>query len=166
MEQIDTIVDRLDGSVSLKDFLKKHLRNMYNTDRQRYMDTIEELKETTKPINIENTDELDRYLSKINHAFVEEKGLWDVSDTSKIAQSIGINFANSWYNEYSFNYVMNMLRADFYEAISKFSKEYPNIKQYILENPKLYAYLAQAWLEDVDAPKSKLMLYLHNIIGE
>lgn len=166
MEQINSLVDRLDSSIAVKDFLKRHLLNLYNSDRQRFNSTVEELKEATKPVNIETTEELDKYLSKIHHEFVEEKGLWDVSDTSKIAQSIGINFANSWYNEYSFNFVMNMLRADFYSAISKFSKEYPAIKQYLLDNPKFYAYLAQAWIEDSDAPKTKLMSYLHNIIGE
>lgn len=166
MSELDNVINGLDCGIRLKDFLKAHLIEMENKDPDEYKDTIHKLNDTKKPINIETQEELDKYLSKIHHEFVEEKGLWDVSDTSKIAQSIGINFVNCWYNEYSFNFVMNMLRADFYSALVKFSKEYPSVKQYILDNPKFYAYLSQAWIEDSDAPKTKLMSYLHYIIGE
>ena len=69
-------------------------------------------------------------LPMLQREVVENKGLWDVSDTSKIANSIGIDFDNSWFNKYSFNYVMNMVRADNYEYIEKFCNEYPSTKQY------------------------------------
>lgn len=164
MPEIDNLVNDLDCNSMLKDFLKSHLQEIEQLDKDIYNKAINGLKDTTKPINIENSEQLDKFLAKLHHSFVEEKGLWDVSDTSKIANSLGINFNETWFNEYSFNYVMNMTRADYYEAFSKFSNEYPSTKQYILDNPKLYAYLAEAWLSDVDAPKTKLMLYLHNIV--
>ena len=57
-----------------------------------------------------------------------------------------------------------MVRADNYDALSKFSGEYPMFKQYVLDNPKFYAYLAQSWIDDKDAPKAKLMQYLKHIV--
>ena len=164
MSELDNVLSGLDCGIRLKDFLKTHLQEMEMKDHEEYLDTITKLNDTKKPINIETAEELDEYLSKLHHKVVEDKGLWDVSDTSKIANSIGINFDTSWYNKYSFNYVMNMVRADFYDAIEQFTAEYPSTKG-MLDNPKLYAYLAKEWLGDEDAPKSKLMSYLHYIVG-
>lgn len=158
------IITRLDCSVRLKDFFNKHLAEMKVEEPEKYKKIMSELAETTKPLNIQTPDELEKYLNKIHHEVVEDKGLWDVSDTTKIANSIGINFNDVWFNEYSFNYVMNMVRADNYNCLSKFCSEYPSARQYILDNPKFYAYLAKAWLMDEDAPKAKLMLYLTNIV--
>lgn len=164
MNSITDTVKSLDCGVRIKDFLTKHLEELQERDGEKFLQVIEELNNTTKPINIETQEELDEYLTKIHHEVVEDKGLWDVSDTTKIANSIGINFNDSWFNEYSFNYVMNMVRADNYEAITKFCNEYPAVKQYIVDNPKFYAYLAEAWLNDEDAPKEKLVQYLKCIV--
>lgn len=165
MKEIKQVVECLDCGVRVKDFFTKYLTELHDTNHPKYIEIMDELHETTKPINIESQEELDKYLSKLHHGVVEEKGLWDVSDTSKIANSIGINFKETWYNEYSFNFVMNMVRADNYEALTKFSNEYPMFKQYVLDNPKFYAYLAKAWIDDADAPKAKLMLYLKHIVN-
>jgi hypothetical protein len=164
MSNIDDVVKSLDCGVRLKDFFTDYLTDLNDKDPEKFKIVVGDLMETTKPINIETAEELDTYLMKIHHPIVENKGLWDVSDTSKIANSIGIDFNETWYNEYSFNYVMNMARADNYEAMIKFCDEYPVVKQYIVDNPKFYAYLSKAWLEDEDAPKMKLMLYLENIV--
>ena len=162
---INEVIHKLDCGLGVKDFFKRYLTELSETNHDRFMTVMDELKETTKPVNIETQEELDKYLAKLHHGVVEEKGLWDVSDTTKIANSIGINFNESWFNEYSFNYVMNMVRADNYEAMTKFCNEYPAIKQYIVDNPKFYAYLAKAWIDDDDAPKAKLMLYLKHIVN-
>ncbi len=159
------IISKLDCSVRLKDFFNRYLSELSETEPEKYSKMVEELSETTKPLNIETQEELDSMLNKIHHEVIENKGLWDVSDTSKIANSIGIDFDNSWFNKYSFNYVMNMVRADNYESIEKFCNEYPPTKQYLLDNPKFYAYLAKAWLMDEDAPKAKLVLYLDHIVN-
>lgn len=164
MPEIDDIISCLDCGIRLKDFFKNYLNDIKTHDPDKYLKVMDELTETTKPINIESQEELENYLQKLHHGVVEQKGLWDVSDTTKIANSIGINFNDSWFNEFSFNYVMNMVRADNYEAITKFCNEYPAIKQYIVDNPKFYAYLSEAWLDDEDAPKSKLMQYLKYIV--
>ncbi len=164
MYEMQEVLNKLECGERLKDYLHSYLYELRDTDAEKYHIELNKLAETTEPINIENSKELDEYLNKIHHPIVEEKGLWDVSDTSKIANSIGVNFNDTWYNEYSFNYVMNMVRADNYDALTKFCNEYPSAKQYIVDNPKFYAYLAHAWLSDADAPKSKLMLYLKNIV--
>lgn len=164
MSEIEETINCLDCGDRLKDFLSHHLQNMSVENPDSYRIMLEELKDTTKPLNIETQEELDEYLSKIHHNVVEEKGLWDVSDTTKIANSIGINFTDSWFNEYSFNYVMNMVRADNYDVLTKFCNEYPSVRQYIVDNPKFYAYLAEAWLTDADAPKAKLTQYLKYIV--
>lgn len=163
-DNIDEVINKLDCGMSVKDFFKKYLTELHETNHDKFITVMDELHDTTKPINIETQEELDKYLAKLHHGVVEEKGLWDVSDTTKIANSIGINFNKTWFNEYSFNYVMNMVRADNYDALTKFSSEYPMFKQYVLDNPKFYAYLGQSWIDDKDAPKAKLMLYLKNIV--
>lgn len=164
MHNISDIVSSLDCGVRVKDFFTKYLTDLEEHDHEKFIEVMDELNETTKPVNIETQEQLDDYLAKLHHGVVEDKGLWDVSDTTKIANSIGINFNDSWFNEYSFNYVMNMVRADNYDAMTKFCNEYPAVKQYIVDNPKYYAYLAEAWIDDEDAPKAKLMLYLKHIV--
>lgn len=164
MENSNEVLDNLDCGIRLKDFLNKYLIELHQVSPEKYMVMLKGLEDTTKSVNIESPEKLEEYLNKIHHEVVEEKGLWDVSDTSKIASSIGIDFSNVWYNQYSFNYVMNMVRADNYRCMSKFCSEYPSAKQYILDNPKFYAYLAKAWLEDDDAPETKLILYLKHIV--
>lgn len=64
------------------------------------------------------------------------------------AEQSGIAFEH--YNEYDWNYVMNMMYSDFYGAISN--------------DTSAYVKLAKKWLEDKDAVDGKALCYYLHIV--
>ena len=135
--------------------------------------THEQLKEFTlnalsmiKETNTELYDTLEKYLYKemygchfsewLNNKAVNEminkdgtKGRhWTVEQTNNVAKQYNIEFHN--YNEYDWNYVMNMVYSDFYDVESN--------------NTQHYVKLAKAFLEDKDAPIGKAFKYYYYVI--
>ena len=68
---------------------------------------------------------------------------WTVEQTNSVARQNGIQFDN--FNEYDWNYVMNMVYSDYYGAVSN--------------DLNAYVRLARKFLEDKDAPKGKALHY-------
>lgn len=68
---------------------------------------------------------------------------WRVEQTNSVAKSLGVSFID--FNEYDFNYVMNMLYSDFYGCINS--------------DTSTCGKMAKAFLEDKDAPKGKALKY-------
>lgn len=68
---------------------------------------------------------------------------WTVEETTLVAKQSGITFDN--FNEYDWNYVMNMIYSDYYGAI-------PN-------EVSSYVKLAKKFIMDKDADKGKALKY-------
>ena len=68
---------------------------------------------------------------------------WTVEQTTSVAKSNGIIFEH--FNEYDWNYVMNMIYSDYYGAVSN--------------DTSVYVKLARKFLEDRDAPEGKALKY-------
>ena len=70
-------------------------------------------------------------------------GHWTVEQTTMVARSNGIQFTN--FNEYDWNYVMNMIYSDYYGVV-------PN-------ETSTYVKMARKFLEDKDAEPGKALKY-------
>jgi len=68
---------------------------------------------------------------------------WTVEQSNTVARQNGIQFEH--FNEYDWNYVMNMVYSDYYGAVSN--------------DLSAYVRLARKFLEDKDAPKGKALHY-------
>lgn len=68
---------------------------------------------------------------------------WTIDQTSIVAKQVGVDFSK--YNEYDWNYVMNMMYSDFYGAIQN--------------DPIVYGKLSKKFLEDKDAREGKALAY-------
>lgn len=68
---------------------------------------------------------------------------WDVATTNSVAKSNGITFDK--FNEYDFNYVMNMMYSDYFGAVS--------------DEVASYLKLTKKFLMDKDAPSGKAYRY-------
>ena len=70
-------------------------------------------------------------------------GHWTVEQTTMVARSNGISFTK--FNEYDWNYVMNMIYSDYYGVV-------PN-------ETNTYVKMARKFLEDKDAEEGKALKY-------
>ena len=86
---------------------------------------------------------LDRALCKMDNEDGTKGKHWDLASTTQVAKNNGISFNR--FNEYDWSYVMNMLYSDYYK---------------VLENDlTLYVKMANAFLNDKDAPEGKALKY-------
>lgn len=131
---------------------------------QTYINLMKELHKLGAKINISDKDELSKYIKHIHHK--DMPTLWTVDQTTKVAEDIGIDFDKWKFNIYTFNYVMNMMRADYYAEFKKMFITSPLMKQTVLDSPNFYAHMAKAWLDDEDAPADKAIKYIHLVTGE
>lgn len=74
-------------------------------------------------------------------------GHWSIEQTNSVARQLGITFDK--YNEYDFNYVMNMIYSDYYGVVQN--------------DPSVYGKLARKFLEDKDAKEGKALCYYLNL---
>ena len=120
-------------------------------------DALSMLKET----NPKTYDELELYLykeiygchfcdwmlDKATSTMVNEDGTtgphWSVADTNSVAKSMGITFDK--FNEYDWNYVMNMIYSDYYGAVNN--------------DTMAYGKLAKKFIMDKDAKQGKAFHY-------
>ena len=86
-------------------------------------------------------------LEKATQDMVNEDGTkgghWNLEQTTMVARSNGIEFKH--FNEYDWNYVMNMVYSDYYGAV-------PN-------ETASYVKIARRFLEDKDAEEGKALKY-------
>ncbi len=131
---------------------------------QTYNNLMKEINKLGKQINIVDKNELNKYLKNMKHENMPE--LWTVEQTNKVAKDININFDEWKYNSYTFNFVMNMMRTDYYNEFKKMFATSPLMKQTITDSASFYAHMAKAWLEDEDAPEDKVIKYIHLVLNE
>lgn len=129
-----------------------------------YVNLMKELHKLGAQTNIESQEELDKYIKHIHHKGMPT--LWTLDQTTSVAESINIDFDEWRFNPYTFNFVMNMVRADNYAELKEMFATSPLMKQSILDNPAFYAHLAKAWLNDEDAPADKAIWYIKFVSGE
>lgn len=89
----------------------------------------------------------DWLLEKATKDMINEDGTtgphWTVDQTTSVARNAGITFKE--YNEYDWNYTMNMLYSDYYGSV-------PN-------DTETYAKMAKKFLLDKDAKEGKALCY-------
>ena len=86
---------------------------------------------------------LEKALSHFENEDGSVGGHWNIEQTTTLAKQNGISFEH--FNEYDWNYTMNMIYSDYYGAVPNESASY--IK------------LSKKFLCDKDAPKGKAFLY-------
>lgn len=148
----------------LENILDEYFVELEKYHPQTYTNLMKELHKVGAKINILSEEELAKLVKHIHHKGMPE--LWTLDQTSSVAKDIGINFDKWKYNKYTFNYVMNMMRADYYSELKELFTSSPLMKQAVLDSPKFYAHLAKAWLNDEDAPADKALQYIHIVTGE
>lgn len=68
---------------------------------------------------------------------------WDIEKTNSLARQNGITFTD--FNEYDWNYVVNIMYSDYYGAVNN--------------DATTYVKMAKKFLTDKDAPKGKAFIY-------
>lgn len=90
-----------------------------------------------------NADMLDEYLEHMVNDDGTPAPKWTVAETTTVARQYNIKMDT--FNEYDFNYVMNMLYSDYVSILST--------------NVASYAKMADKFLHDKDAPEGKALRY-------
>lgn len=89
----------------------------------------------------------DWLLDKATKTMINEDGSygphWTLEETNSVARNMNLIFKE--YNEYDWNYVMNMIYSDYYGAVSN--------------EVSIYASLAKKFLTDKDAKEGKALCY-------
>ena len=86
---------------------------------------------------------LEKAVSKMVNEDGTTGGHWSVEQTNSVAKSLGVSFMD--FNEYDWNYAMNMMYSDYYGAVSN--------------DASTYGKMAKKFLEDKDAKHGKALLY-------
>ena len=86
---------------------------------------------------------LKQAVSKMKNEDGSTGGHWTLEQTTAVAKSSGIEFSR--FNEYDWNYVMNMIYSDYYGAVAN--------------DTSSYVRLAIKFLEDKDAKEGKAYCY-------
>lgn len=126
----------------IKEFLRDTMSMLKSTDHDLYEQLEMSLYKELYGCHF-NKWLLDSALEKMQNQDGTMGGHWTVDQTNSVARSSGITFTN--FNEYDFNYVMNMIYSDYYGVVSN--------------DVNTYCKLAKAFLMDKDAPRGKAFLY-------
>lgn len=126
----------------IKDFLCDMFDELKESDREMY----DEL-EIRLYKEIHGYHFTDWMLEKALRHMVNEDntigGHWTVEQTNDVARNYNISFVN--YNEYDWNYVMNMIYSDYFGAVT--------------DDVSVYVKLAKKFLNDKDAKDGKALIY-------
>lgn len=126
----------------LKEFTMDSLSMLKETNPKSYEDL-----ETHLYTKIHGKHFCDWLLEKATNNMINEDGTvgahWTLEQTNSAAKSNGIQFDT--FNEYDWNYVMNMMYSDFYGAV-------PN-------ETSTYVKMAKKFLQDKDAKAGKALCY-------
>lgn len=126
----------------LKDFLCEMFDELRENNHKMYDDLeIQLYKE------IHGYHFTDWLLDKATRYMVNEDGSygphWNLEQTSRAAENAGIKFKD--YNEYDWNYVMNMIYSDYYGSVP--------------DDTNVYIKMSIKFLQDKDAPEGKALQY-------
>lgn len=127
--------------------LKTALIDMFDTVKDLDHDLYERLEMTAYKSIFGchfNEHTLDKALKNMINEDGTKGGHWTLEQTTSLAASNKIVFSN--FNEYDFNYVMNMLYSDYYGHLSS-------------NDTMSFLKLAKAFLNDKDAEEGKAFKY-------
>ena len=134
----------------LKEASDSQLREFIDDALGMIKETNDELYETLETYlykEIHGCHFSDWLLQKATKYMANEDGTtgahWTVEQTNAVARQNGITFEK--FNEYDWNYVMNMIYSDYYGAISN--------------DVSSYYKMAKKFLEDKDAKEGKALTY-------
>lgn len=131
----------------LKIFLIETFNNLKIINKKMYDELEEELY-----INIYGRHFNDHLLKKATEHMVNEDGTtgahWTLEQTNQLAKQYSIDFNK--FNEYDFNFVMNMIYSDYYGAI-------PN-------EMGSYVKIAMKFLNDKDSNDCKAFNYYYSLL--
>ena len=126
----------------IKEFLRDTLSMLKSTDHELYEQLEMSLYKELYGCHF-NSWLLECALDKMQNQDGTEGGHWTLDQTTSVAKQYGITFTT--FNEYDWNYVMNMMYSDYYGVVSN--------------DVSSYAKLAKNFLMDKDAPKGKAFHY-------
>ena len=126
----------------LKDFVTDSLKMIKETNHCLYEDLEMYLYKEVYGCHF-NEDMLEKATSRM----VNEDGTvgphWNLTDSNNLAKQIGLSFDK--FNEYDWNYVLNMIYSDYFGSINN--------------DISTYAKVARKFIEDKDAPEGKALKY-------
>lgn len=163
-EQFIDIVKANDKHLEFNKIMNEYFDELEQYHPNIYANLMREIYKLGVQVNITDESELNKYIKLIHHKDMPK--LWTLDETTKVGKDIGIDFDKWRFNPYTFNFVMNMMRADYYSEFKKMFTTSPLMKQTILDSPSFYAHLAKAWLDDEDAPKDKAIKYIHILMND
>ena len=163
-EKIIDMVKSNDKHIEFNKIMNEYFDELEKYHPNIYANLMREIYKLGVQVNITDEAELDKYIKLIHHKDMPK--LWTLDETTKVGKDIGIDFDKWRFNPYTFNFVMNMMRADYYSEFKKMFATSPLMKQTILDSPNFYAHLAKAWLDDEDAPMDKAIKYIHILMND
>ena len=163
-EKIIDIVKSNDKHIEFNKIMNEYFDELEKYHPNIYANLMREIYKLGVQVNITDEAELNKYIKLIHHKDMPK--LWTLDETTKVGKDIGIDFDKWRFNPYTFNFVMNMMRADYYSEFKKMFATSPLMKQTILDSPNFYAHLAKAWLDDEDAPMDKAIKYIRILMND
>ena len=125
-----------------KEFIDRALRKVKVFDEEMYEELEHELYTDVYGHHF-NAWLLKCALENMTNEDGSKGGHWTLEETNSVARQHGIEFIH--YNQYDFNYVMNMIYSDYYGSVSN--------------ETSAYVKLAKKFLQDKDAPEGKALKY-------
>ena len=125
-----------------KEFIDRSLRKVKFVDEEMYEDLEHELYVDVYGYHF-NEWFLKSALEKMSNEDGTKGGHWTLEETNSVAKQYNIEFKS--FNEYDWNYVMNMVYSDYYGTVSN--------------ETSAYVKLAKKFLQDKDAPEGKALKY-------
>lgn len=163
-EKVIDIVKSNNKHIEFNKIMNEYFDELEKYHPNIYANLMREIYKLGVQVNITDEAELNKYIKLIHHKDMPK--LWTLDETTKVGKDIGIDFDKWRFNPYTFNFVMNMMRADYYSEFKKMFATSPLMKQTILDSPNFYAHLAKAWLDDEDAPVDKAIKYIHILMND
>ena len=111
---------------TLRSFLNKSFEELKTRDYEMYEELEEDLYKEIYGYHF-NEWMLEKALCKMKNEDGTTGGHWDVSTTTQVANNNGIVFEK--FNEYDWNYVMNMFYSDYYRVIGNDTSAYVKLSK-------------------------------------
>ena len=124
------------------EIMDKHLRELKEIHPEKYKELENKLYIAAYGYHF-NEEMLKEALSTMINDDGSKAPKWTVAETTQVARTAGIAFTK--FNEYDWNYTMNMIYSDYCEVLG--------------DNVMSYAKMANKFLNDKDAPEGKALKY-------
>lgn len=119
------------SSEQIKEFLRDTLSMLKSTDKELYEQLENSLYKEIYGCHF-NQWLLDCALEKMQNEDGTTGGHWTLDQTTSVAKQNGITFTN--FNEYDWNYVMNMIYSDYYGSVPNDLNTYVKMsKKFIMD---------------------------------